>query len=1069
MRSIWSLSLSALLLFLAFALACCGGATGLPGHGGDLSMAGGEAGQAGQAGAAGASTLAGAGGDVGQAGAAAEAGAGGQAEPAATLVSIAITPVVGSAAVGTKLILLATGTYSDNSTHDVTAQAAWNSDSPQLASVAGGVVTAIAAGTVNITATFDGQSASAQITVPNATIKLLTVTPATATTAIQGTVTFQAVVTLSDDTTQDVSATATWTSSDVKVSTISTGGVATGVSAGQATISAAVGKISGSAALTVTSATLVSIAVTPTNPTLGVGVTQPFVATGTFTDGSVSDVSSSASFSSSAPDVATLDAKHAATTLKAGTTTITATLGQISGSTTLTVTAATLVSIAVTPATTTLAIKGTAPLKAMGTYSDGSVVDVTASVTWQSGNANVAAVSNAAGSVGSVTGLSAGSVTITATLSGVSGSATVTVTAATLVSIAVSPPNPSLPVGTTANLKATGTYSDNSTVDITTSVTWSSDTLSVATVNNANGKQGVVTAVALGTSNVHAKLGAIGGVTTVTVTAAKLVSITLAPANPTVPAGTSQSLTATANYSDGTSVDVSATAVWTSSATTIATVSNAAGSQGAVTGIKQGTATVSATFNGIVGTTTVTVGAPKLVQVVVAPIASSVRVGQTVRYAATGIYSDNTQQALNQGVTWTSSDTGVATLAAGRGGPGGGGEVATALAVGTTTISAAYQGVTGSTTLTVTDATVTSIEVTPIEATLTLNATQQFTATAIYSDNTTQDVTAQATWVSSDPTVAQVTTAGGGPGGPGGGRGNVTALTVGSTTISATLNGLTGSTNVTVSAATVVSIVLNPVVPSVAVNTRLSFTATAIYSDNTSQNVTGRATWLSTSPSVASISTAGGTRGQAVALSAGTTTISASFSGVTGNTLLTVTSATLTTIQITPFAPKLPVGFTANLVATGIYSDNSTRDLTAQVTWTSSTPAIASVSDAAGSRGLLTAVSAGNTTITATYQGVSGTDAIVVSAATLSSIKLTPATATIAVLGTQAFVATGTLSDATTIDVTAYVTWLSTTPSVASVSNAAGSRGVATGLSAGSVTISAVRGAVSGTATLTVQ
>ena len=1069
MRSIWSLSLSALVLLLAFALACCGGATGLPGHGGGLSTAGGEAG-AGPA-AAGAGALAGAGGDVGQAGAAGEAGAGGQAEPAATLVSIAVTPVVASAAVGTKLILLATGTYSDNSTRDVTAQATWKSDSPQLASVAGGVVTAIAAGTVTITATFDGQSASAQITVPSATIKLLTVTPATATTAIQGTVTFQAVVTLSDNTTQDVSATATWTSSNVKVGSVSTSGVATGVAAGQATISAAVGKISGSGALTVTSATLVSIAVTPTNPTLGVGVTQPFVATGTFSDGSVSDVSSSASFTSSAPDVAALDANHAATTRKAGKTTITATVGKISGSTTLTVTAATLVAITVMPATTTLAIKGTAPLKAMGTYSDGSMVDLTASVTWQSGNAKVAAVSNAVGSLGLVTGLSAGSVTITATLSGVSGSAAVTVTAATLVSIAVAPQNPSLPVGTTVNLKATGTYSDNSTVDITTSVTWLSDTLGVATVNNANGKQGVVTAVALGTSNVHATLGAISGVTTVTVTAAKLVSITLAPANPTVPAGTSQSLTATANYSDGNSVDVTATAVWTSSATTIATVSNAAGSQGSVTGIKQGTATVSATFNGVVGSTTVTVGAPTLVQVVVAPIASSVRVGQTVRYAATGIYSDNTQQPLNQGVTWTSSATGVATLAAGRGGPGGGGEVATAVAVGTTTISAAYQGVTGSTTLTVTDATVTSIEVTPIDATLTLNATQQFTATAIYSDNTTQDVTNQATWVSMDPTVAQVTTAGGpgGPGGPGGGRGTVTALAVGSTTISATLNGLTGSTNVTVSAATVVSIELNPVVPSVAVNTRLSFTATAIYSDNTSQNVTGRATWLSTSPSVASISTAGGTRGQAVALTAGTTTISASFGGVTGNTLLTVTSATLTTIQITPFAPKLPVGFTANLVATGIYSDNSTRDLTAQVTWTSSAPAVASVSDAGGSRGLLTPVSAGNATITATYQGVSGTDAIVVSAATLSSIKLTPATAKIAVLGTQAFVATGTLSDATTLDVTAYVTWLSTTPSVASVSNAAGSRGVATGLSAGSVTISAVRGAVSGTATLTVQ
>jgi uncharacterized protein YjdB len=457
------------------------------------------------------------------------------------------------------------------------------------------------------------------------------------------------------------------------------------------------------------------------------------------------------------------------------------------------------------------------------------------------------------------------------------------------------------------------------------------------------------------------------------------------------------------------------------------------------------------------------------VQIVIAPIASTVRVGATVRYTATGIYSDNTQQALNRGVTWTSSDTGVATLmAGGGGGPGGGrGETATAVAVGTTTITATYQGVSGSTTLTVTDATLVSIEVTPTNPTLTVNGIQQLTATGIYSDNTSQDVTGQATWISSAPGVAAVTTGGGGPGG--GGRGRVTALAAGSATISANLNGLTGSTTVTVTDATIVSIQINPTSPSIAVGTRQNFTATAIYSDNTSQNVTGRATWISSTPAVASVSTGGPARGQALALTAGTTTISATIDGVTGTTTLTVTDAKLTSIQITPFSPTLPIGFTANLIATGVYSDNTTRDLTGQATWTSSDAAVAAVSDAGATRGLLTPVSAGKATITATYQGVSGSDDVVVSAATLSSIKVTPATATIGVRATQPFTATGTLSDATTLDITAYVTWLSTTPSVASISNAAGSRGVATGLSAGSVTISAVRGAITGTAKLTVQ
>ena len=140
MRSTWSwATVSAFVLFVVGMLSGCGGATGLPGgHGATAGAGGGSAGTAGASGIAGGS---GGGVDIGQAGA---AGAGGQIEPSATLVSVAVTPAVGSAAVGTKLLLHATGTYSDNSTHDVTATAAWKSSNARFASVAGGVVTAIA-------------------------------------------------------------------------------------------------------------------------------------------------------------------------------------------------------------------------------------------------------------------------------------------------------------------------------------------------------------------------------------------------------------------------------------------------------------------------------------------------------------------------------------------------------------------------------------------------------------------------------------------------------------------------------------------------------------------------------------------------------------------------------------------------------------------------------------------------------------------------------------------------------------------------------------------------------------
>ena len=114
--------------------------------------------------------------------------------------------------------------------------------------------------------------------------------------------------------------------------------------------------------------------------------------------------------------------------------------------------------------------------------------------------------------------VAAGTTTITATSGNISGSTTLTVTPATLVSITVTPANPSIVLGTTEQFTATGTYSDNSTQDMTTSVTWSSSAGSVATISNAAGSNGKATSVAAGTTTITATSGNISGSTTLTVT-----------------------------------------------------------------------------------------------------------------------------------------------------------------------------------------------------------------------------------------------------------------------------------------------------------------------------------------------------------------------------------------------------------------------------------------------------------------------------------------------------------------------------------------------------------------------
>jgi hypothetical protein len=88
--------------------------------------------------------------------------------------------------------------------------------------------------------------------------------------------------TFSDNSTQNLTNSVTWTSMSAGVATITTGGLASGVAAGSSGIQASSGNINGSATLTVTAATLVSIAVTAPNLSIAKGNSEQFTATGTF-------------------------------------------------------------------------------------------------------------------------------------------------------------------------------------------------------------------------------------------------------------------------------------------------------------------------------------------------------------------------------------------------------------------------------------------------------------------------------------------------------------------------------------------------------------------------------------------------------------------------------------------------------------------------------------------------------------------------------------------------------------------------------------------------------------------
>jgi hypothetical protein len=220
-------------------------------------------------------------------------------------------------------------------------------------------------------------------------------------------------------------------------------------------------------------------------------------------------------------------------------------------------------------------------------------------VTWASSNTTVAPIT--AG--GLATAATLGTSTITASLASISGTTTLTVVNAVLQMLMIDPNAPMLPAGETVQFTATGTYSDGSTQDLTTQVTWGATPASVATISNSPGTQGLATAVAMGMSTISAQLGNVSTMAMLMVTAAELKSITVTPSNPSIAPGATQQFIASGTFSDGTTQDLSSQVTWASATISVATINTA----GLATAAGTGTSTISASDNGITGSTVLTV------------------------------------------------------------------------------------------------------------------------------------------------------------------------------------------------------------------------------------------------------------------------------------------------------------------------------------------------------------------------------------------------------------------------------------------------------------------------------
>ena len=677
--------------------------------------------------------------------------------------------------------------------------------------------------------------------------------------------------------------------------------------------------------------------------------------------------------------------------------------------------------ILVAPPTATVAVGATLALEAEVRTATGDVID-DQRVSWSSEDAGIAEVSSS----GVVTGLKVGTVLIAASARGHDAFARVTVNPTPVASVRLSSTHQSLLVGQAAQLTADPLDADGRLLE-DRQVTWTSSDVDIATVTES----GLVTALAPGGAIITATAEGRSAVASITVAAIPIANVVVTPAvNDLFPGQTTQ-LTAEARDASGAAL-TDRVIMWATSRPQVATVT----SQGLVTAISSGTATITATSEGRSATATVTVRPRPVSSVVLSPQQATLSTGQTLQLTVS-LTDDRGQVLIGRQVSFATSNAQVATVSATG--------LVTGVAPGSATITATSEGRSGTATFTVTPEPVSSVVISPANGSIVVGSTLQLSATP--RNATGQTLTGRTiTWSSGAPGLASVSAAG-----------LVTGLAPGSAVVLATVEGKQGSAVITVRQVPVASLTINPASATTAVGQSVTLSAKTL--DAAGNVLTGRVVgWSSSDLTVATVNSAGVVTGVA----AGTVTISASSEGQTASATVQVTSvvSNSVTVSVSPTQANLTVGQTVQLAAV-VRDASGTVLSSAPVTWSTSNVSVAGVS----STGRVTGVSAGNATVTATSGSASASAAISVQAplAAVDRIVISPSSPRVEEGKTVQL--TATLYDSQGNVLTGRtVTWSSSSTSRATVD----STGKVLGIRDGNVNITASSGGKSATVTVKV-
>ena len=508
-------------------------------------------------------------------------------------------------------------------------------------------------------------------------------------------------------------------------------------------------------------------------------------------------------------------------------------------------------------------------------------------VTWRSSNPSVAAVVSRAGGgqTAEVTAVSLGSTIVRATSTTDTSKfaeAQVIVGPANVAIVTLTPAAPEVIKGQTIALTVTAKTPHGVTVS-GRSVTWATSNPTVATISD----QGTLAGVGYGTATITATVDGIFGTAIATVKSGPVAQLVIGPPNPQITRGGTVRLTLDVRDAFGNEIDLAGTnPAWTSSAASVATVNT----DGVVTGISPGLATITASVDGKSAAVGVTVQDAPPATIAVAPGLRSVEEGKAVRLSA--VIKDASGSVLALNAAWRSLDAQIATVSSDGLVTG----VATSPAQARIVASVAASGtqtLADTVLITVTPASVATIQV-GVAAT-SIEVGEQTPATATLRGEGGQVLTGRTvTWSSSAPNVASVSA-----------TGVVTGVGPGSATITAQREGKSGAASVQVVAAAPDRLDLSPATASVVLGRTQILTATV--RDRRGGLISGcPISWSTSNPAVATVSA-----GLVTGVSVGSASITAQC----------LTKQATATVQVSP-------GSTVTIV--GIYRAGTTTpaDLT---------------------------------------------------------------------------------------------------------------------------------------------